>query len=145
MRLIITLLLLLTSVPALAQNKYFEEPQATTRAVPTTSPVGLPDSATKPLLLSPWTSYRLSVCPELGYALTGTGSIRLYVYQRGLSRWGYRPELDQPITLVGNVVNMCQVYGMKIDVRQGYLLPATIGVGMTGGTTVIVRVDPDNF
>lgn len=148
MRITFILLLLSLAAPVQAQTQlYFEEPQASTRAVPSGNPALFPSSPTKPLLLTGWTSYRLTVCPAPGFALTGTGSVRLYLYHRtvmGTGRWGYRQELDQDVTITGNVVDMCQYFGLKTDVRQGYLHPATIGVGVTGGSTVTVRVDPDN-
>lgn len=145
----IILLSFLLSFPAVAQTQlYFEESQALTRATPTGNPYLLAASPTKPLDLAGRTSYRLTVCPAPGFALTGTGSVRLYLYHRtimGTGRWGYRKELDQDITITGNVVDMCQYFGLRTDIRQGYLHPATIGVGVTGGSTVTLRVDPDNF
>jgi hypothetical protein len=128
-----------------AQNQYFEEVQSATRATPTTSPVDVAASATKPLMLNRWTYFRLTVCPASGYALDGTGSVRLYVFNhRVLStgRWGYNPALDQPINIAGSVVGMCFTKGFTIDVSSGFLLPATIGVGFTGGAGVTVRIDP---
>lgn len=149
MKLIPVLMLLFFPLASNAQTqRSFEESQALTRATPSGNPALLSSSASRPLPLAGWTSYRLTVCPATGYALTGTGSIRLYVYHpyvMGTGRWGWRPELDQAVTISGNMVDMCQVYGLRIDVRQGYLLPATVAVGVTGGTTVTVRVDPDNF
>jgi hypothetical protein len=131
-----------------AQNQYFEEAQATTRTAPTTSPVATTPSATKPLMLNRWTSYRLTVCPPLGYALDGTGSVRLYVFNHRVmttGRWGYNPALDQLINISGSVVDRCFTKGFQVDVRQGFLMPVTIGVGLTGGSLVTVRVDPDNY
>lgn len=149
MKMIPVLMLLFFPLVSGAQTqRYFEESQALTRAAPSGNPALLPATATRPLPLKGWTSYRLTVCPAAGFALTGTGSVRLYIYHpyvMGTGRWGYRDELDQDITITGSVVDLCQVFGLKVDVRQGYLHPATINVGVTGGTTVTVRVDPDNF
>lgn len=141
-------MLLLSSLSRAQTQSYFEEPQTLTREIPSTNPVSLPVTSSKPLLLTGFTRYRLTVCPETGYSLTGVGTIRLYVFVQNVGgtvgKWGYRPELDQNIT-VSNAVDKCQTFGLEIDVRKGYLLPCTIGVGVTGGTTVTIRVDPDNF
>lgn len=148
MKFFATLFLLSPLLSAHAQTQgYFEESQALTRAVPSGNPALLPISATRPLPLKGWTSFRLTVCPQTGYALTGseTSKVRLYVYNSGLGRWGYRKELDQSVTITGNVVDMCQTFGLRVDVPYGYLLPAAITVGTTGGTTVTVRVDPGNL
>lgn len=148
MRTVITLLALLASSASFAQTTYFEELQALTRATPSGNPYLLPASPTKPLDLAGRTAFRVSVCPAPGYALTGTGSVRFYLYHRtlmGVGRWGYSPRLDQDVNIAGSAVDMCWYYGFKIDVRQGFLHPAVQGIGVTGGTTVTVRVDPDNF
>jgi hypothetical protein len=150
-KLIIPILLLL-SAEAMAQSptyieqqySYFEEAQATTRAVPTTSPIATAAGPTKPLMLNRWTTYRVQVCPELGKYLDGTGKVRLYVFTQTVmttGRWSYNPLLDQDVDITGNVVNMCQSFSFRVDVQKGFLLPATVGVG-TDGTLVTVRVDP---
>lgn len=143
------LLLFLLSFPAYGQTQiFFEEVQPLTRGALPTNPQALPASASKPLLLTGYTRYRVTVCPESGQSLTGTGTIRLYVFVQYVGsttgKWAYRPELDQKITVTDSA-DRCQSFGLETDVRKGYLLPATIGVGVTGGTTVTVRVDPDNF
>lgn len=148
----IPIILALLSAPAFGQSStyieqqysYFEEAQATTRAVPTTSPIATAAGPTKPLMLNRWTTYRVQVCPELGKYLDGTGKVRLYVFTQGTmttGRWSYNPELDQDVSISGNVVNMCQSFSFRVDVQKGFLLPATVGVG-TDGTLVTIRIDP---
>lgn len=136
------------AAPKVIVPNYFEEVQASTRAAPTGNPALLPPTPTKPLLLDGRTSFRVTVCPEEGQYLDGTGYIRLYVYHpyiMGTGRWGYRKELDQTVTLDENITDICQTFGLKVDVRMGFLHPATIGVGTSNSGNVTVRVDPDNF
>jgi hypothetical protein len=146
MRYIMMLSLLFFTNPAFAQTQaYFQETQVLTRAIPSGNPSLLPITETRPLPLATWTRYRITVCPTTGYALTGTGSIRLYLYNQYMGKWGYSSSLDQAMNITGSVVDMCQTFGFEVDVRKGWLHPATINVGVTGGTTVTVRVEPDNI
>jgi hypothetical protein len=148
LKLFAMLFLLFPLFSAQAQTQlYFEETQALTRAVPSGNPALLGPSAARPLPLKGYSSYRITVCPETGYALTGSdgSKIRLYVYNPSLGKWGYRKELDQNITITGNQVNICQTFGLRVDVPYGYLHPTTISVGVTGGTTVTVQAYPGNL
>lgn len=140
------LLLSLLSFPALAQTQtYFEEAQAATRAVPTANPTTFPVGATRPLLLTSTTkSIRITVCPKPGDALLGTGTIRLYLWVQYVGgtagRWTANPALDRTVTMT--TTNVCQTFGLKVDVSAGYLLPATQGVTTSSGDPATVRVDP---
>lgn len=141
MRIILALLLLFSPLLSSAQTtRFFEESQALTRANPSGNPALLSAIATRPLSLVGVTRYRVLVCAESGSTLTGTGSVRLWLYTPGLSAWGYGMVLT--VTTSGA---RCQSFGLLTDVRLGWLHPAAVGVGVSSGTTVTVRVDPDSF
>lgn len=135
----VLLCLLLSPLVSSAQTQlYFEESQALTRAVPSTPPTTVA-SATRPLPLTGWTTFRMWVCPETGAGIT-SGKVRLYLFSTSFQKWGYNSNLD--VTLSTSSTNLCQIFGFRIDVPQGYLLPATMNVVVSSGTTVTVRVEP---
>lgn len=143
MRLI--LLLTLLSYPALAQTQlFYEDSQPATLTVPTANPTSYFAGSTRPLLLTGYTSVRVTVCPHAGESLAGTGTIRLYLwvpYIGGVAgRWTANPTIDLAVTMT--TLGVCQVYDRKVGVSSGYILPATQGVSDTGGVSVLVRVDP---
>jgi hypothetical protein len=140
-RFILMMFLLFFSIPSHAQTtRFFEESQALTRANPSGNPALLSASATRPLSLVGVTRYRVTVCAESGATLTGTGTIRLWLYTPGLSAWGYGTVLT--VTTTGA---RCQPWGLLTDVRAGWLHPTAVSIGVSGGTTVTIRVDPDSF
>lgn len=140
MKYLISLMLFLPFISQAQTTRYFQEVQALTQASPSGNPALLPATATRPLSLVGVTRYRVTVCALGGATLTGTGSIRLWLYTPNLSAWGYGISL--PVTTSGAA---CQPWGFTTDVRVGWLHPTTVSVGVSSGTTVIVRVDPDNF
>lgn len=125
--------------PVLASAEGFHEVQPTTRAKPTgdaTDPQAFP---ARPLNLALARTYRVTVCAPVGATLTGTGSVRLWLWHPGMQRWGYNTRHD----LTVNATAECQSWGLPVDVRYGFLLPASTAVGVSAGTTVIVHVDAD--
>lgn len=137
------LLFLLLAGPALAQAtpaRYFQETQALTRADPSGDPSLLSAGAARPLSLAGVTRYRIVLCAAGGATLSGTGTVRLWLYSQSLAAWGYGTTLS--VTTSGA---RCQSWGLLTDVRMGWMQPAAVGVGVSSGTTVTLRVDPDTF
>lgn len=141
MKFFIVLSMLLLPLVSQAQTTlYFEESQALTRANPTGNPALLSPTATRPLSLVGVTRYRVTLCAQGGATLSGSGSIRLWLYTPKPGLWGYGKVLT--VTTSGA---SCQSWGLVTDVRVGWVHPSTMGVTVSSGTTVTVRVDPDNF
>lgn len=148
MRLILMLTLL--SCTALAQGQVaYEDRQPATLDPPASHPNTYPAGLTRPLLLgsattTAYTSFRVTVCPDPGESLLGTGTIRLYLFVPNVGgtggRWTANSTADLGVTMT--TPDICQTYGRKVDVSAGYLLPATQGVSDSGGGGVIIRVDP---
>lgn len=139
------LCLLLTGGPALAQatppTAYFQETQSTTRADPSGDPSALPKTPTRPLPLVAVTKVRVTVCAPAGQTLSGTGTVRLWLYDPALALWGYNPARNLVVNVSGAA---CQPFDLWVGVRRGWLLPAAAGVGVSSGSTVTVRVDVDS-
>lgn len=132
--------------PAHAQQPtalYFQETQtAAGRADPTGDPGAQVRTPTRPLALAGLSRLRVLVCAPAGYTLTGSGTVRLWLYDPVLG-WGYNPSYSLAVTVSGA---KCQPYGLQVDVRRGYLHPAAVAVGVSGGASqVTLRVDGDAF
>lgn len=86
---------------------------------------------------------RVGVCAGAGETLTGTGTLRAYLYDPAVADWFYDPDLDLPIAKATPTgARGCRAWpdwvtGMR---GGGRVLYAADGVGVSGGTTVNVYV-----
>jgi hypothetical protein len=136
----VALLLLLCALPALATPpRYLYESQDLTRADPTLSSEGMSLEAPGG---SPVRGFMVSVCAESGETLSGGGHLRAWLYHPDAGLWMRNPDLDLEVS-ASSV--RCRVWP---DLRTGYLgarrmLFASDAVTVSGGTTVMVRIDAD--
>jgi hypothetical protein len=139
----LAVLLLLLALPALAApTRHLYETQTLTRARPSVSSEGM--SLTAPDGY-PVRGFMVSVCAEASQTLTGGssgGRLRAWVYHPDATLWMRNPELDLSVTVAGE---RCQAWP---DLRTGYMrerrvLFAADSVLVSGGSTIIVRIDAD--
>jgi hypothetical protein len=127
----------LFSVAAYAGTRPFTESQALTRAAPTLSTEGVS--------MSQITAFRVSVCATTGNTLSGSGTLKAYLYNPAVGLWMRNPSLDVAVTNSGE---RCQVFpdftvtSIAVTGSAPYrTLFATSAVTVSGGTTVDVRID----
>lgn len=133
----LAILILLTSAPALAAGPW-QETQPLSRAVPVGSPIDQQSFPVVPMSLDSTGRYRVTVCTEPGATLTGSGTVRLWLYHPRAQSWGFNASHDLAVTTTGA---RCQSWGRPVDVAVGYFLPSAVAVGVSSGTTVTVYVD----
>lgn len=130
----LALLLLLPSL-ALAQQRVavsLTETQILTRAAPTLSTEGAGLTEARGL--------RVSVCAATGQTLSGAGTLKAwYLNPSGL--WNRNSALDLSIPATASGIRCWAFPDMAVLVRTGRALFATDSVTVSGGTTVIVRID----
>jgi hypothetical protein len=117
----------------------FVEVQSTTRAAPTVNPNTQAPSV-RPLALTGLRSYFVTICAEEGETLDGTGYVRAYRWGVLEVVWMRNPDLDRQVTISGE---QCQTFaGEEVDTGYGFVLYAADSVGVSGGSTVTVRIYP---
>lgn len=127
--------------PTASGYRCYWEAEPLTRTPPTTAPVT--GTAGAGLSLAGLYGARVSLCPAAGQTLTGAGSLRAYLWHPYASTWMRSPDLDLSVGSATTSANPCRVWpDWLTGVRQnGAVLYATDGVGVSGGTTVTVRID----
>lgn len=116
-------------------KRSLSESQALTRAAPTASSDGM--------ALDNLAGYRVSVCAESGQTLSGSGNLRAYLYHGDVGLWMRNPALDLAVSVSGA---RCQVFPdiepAAREIGENHrVLYAADTVGVSGGTTVTVRID----
>lgn len=126
------ILALAATAAAALPARYFYESQSTTRDAPTL--------ATEGMGLHGVTGFRVSICAESGQTLSGTGNLRAYLYHTDAALWMRNPDLD--LAVDASSVR-CQAFpDMTTGTTVGHrVLFAADTVGVSGGTTVTVRID----
>lgn len=150
MRLVLFLAVLL-SMPAAAQtlvsctsacpSRLYWESQPLTRTPPSAVPVvGTVGSG---MSLTGVYGARVSLCPAAGQTLTGAGALRAYYWHNSAGTWMRNPDLDLSVGSATTTANPCRVWpDWTTSVRGGgFILYASDGIGVSGGTAVVVRVD----
>ena len=135
------LLAVLLPLSALAQDasgtvRRWSESQALTRPAPTAS--CLASVSPEGMDLRYVRGYRVSVAAESGQTLSGTGTLRAYHYDFTLGSWARTPALD--VTLSTSGVRTIWLPDAATLVRSGSVLDAADTVGVSGGTTVTLRI-----
>ena len=150
MRLVLAVAVLL-AVPAAAQAlvpctsacpaRLYWESQPLTRPTPTTAPsVGTVGSG---MSLTGVYGARVTLCPTAGQTLTGAGTLRAYYWHSSVATWMRNPDLDLSVGSATTTANPCRVWpDWTTSVRGGgFILSASDGIGVSGGSAVVVRVD----
>jgi hypothetical protein len=85
---------------------------------------------------------RIALCPAAGQTLTGTGNLRAYLWDPNVGGWMASPDLDLAVAKATTSTNPCRVWPDWITGVRGLgsILYATDSVGVSGGTTVTVRI-----
>lgn len=124
-------------------GRYYWEASPTTRTPPSAAPVS--GTVGSGMNLAGTYGVIVSVCPEAGQTLTGTGTLRAVVWDHSAgaaSGWMWSPEADLAMSKVTTLANPCVTFGdRQVAYRAGRaLLYVPDGVGVSGGTTVEVRL-----
>lgn len=126
-------------------SRYYWETAPLTRTAPSATPVdGTVGSGLK---LSLVVGGYISVCAASGQTLAGAGTLDAYYYHPGAALWMRNPGLDLTISVTATSCAgspcRCQIFpDFSVGApKAGYILYATNGVTVSGGTTVVVRVD----
>lgn len=133
------LLLLLLFLPSLASAqdpvgtvRRWAEPQALTRAAPTTSCLA---AVPEGMDLRGVRGYRLMIEADSGQTLSGAGNLRAWYYDFAVGAWNRSPALDMAVTLTAT---RRQGYAdVATLVRSGCVLYAADGVTVSGGTVTV--------
>lgn len=156
MRYLAMIVVLLTPVAVLAQptylscssncpSRYYWETAPLTRAAPSAAPVdGTVGSGMKlNSIVGGW----IELCAASGQTLSGAGTLDAYYYDLAAALWFRNPLLDLAVSVTATSCAgspcRCQIFPdlPVAAVKGGYILYATNGVTVSGGTTVVVRVD----
>lgn len=119
-------------------RRYYWESAPLTRTPPTAAPVS--GAVGSGMDLAGVEGARIAVCPTSGQSLTGTGTLRAYLYDPAIGEWMYDPDLDLSVSKATTTANRCRVWPDWVTgVRgNGRVLYAPDTVGVSGGTTVTV-------
>lgn len=131
----------LSPCTASCPGRYYWETAPLTRAAPTAAPVAGAVGAGMPL--TNVIAARISLCPAAGQTLTGTGNLRAYLWHPSAATWMRSPDLDLAVGTATTSANPCRVWpDSQTGLRTaGNVLYATDTIGVSGGTTVTVRID----
>lgn len=119
--------------------RYYWETAPLTRTAPSAVPVdGTVGSGMK---LTYVTGAWISVCAASGQTLSGAGTLDAYFFDPAAGLWMRNDDLDLSVTVTAATYR-CQVWpDFAVSAsKAGYVLYATNGITVSGGTTVVVRV-----
>jgi hypothetical protein len=125
--------------------KYYWETAPLTRAAPSATPVQ--GTVGAGMALSQVAGAWISVCAASGQTLSGAGTLDAYYYDPYAALWMRDPDLDLTVTVTatscGGSPCRCQVWpDFQIGAgKGGTVLFATKSITVSGGTTVVVRVN----
>lgn len=152
---LLSVLTLLVASPASAQSlvpctagvqcpsRYYWESAPLTRTAPTAAPVS--GTVGSGINLAGAYGVAISVCPEVGQTLTGTGTLRAVLWDFGsgsLAGWMWSPEADLSVSKTTTLANPCMTWADRAVAFRGArsLLYVADTVGVSGGTTVTIRI-----
>lgn len=128
----LSILALCALAPTPAHAEEFSEPQALTRAAPTT--------ATEGVSLLQVRGFRVAICAAVGQTLSGAGTLQAWVYQAKAQVWMRNPSLDLTISVTATscagAACRCQVFpDQRVPVLYAHrVLYAANAVTVSGGT-----------
>ncbi|HZI08670.1 MAG TPA: hypothetical protein VEZ71_31930 [Archangium sp.] len=149
---LLSILTLLSVSPAVAQSlipctagvqcpkRYYWESAPLTRTPPSAAPAS--GAVGSGMDLAGVEGARVALCPASGQSLTGTGSLRAYLYDPAIGEWMRSPDLDLPVSSATTTANRCRVWPDAVTAVRGNgrVLYATDAIGVSGGTSVSVYI-----